>query len=120
MKATVHAQDHGYAYIGPPCPTSNSSTAVFDADHGNLNFLETFDHGAVQELLDALASDGVAANARYAKSLQECLTTVPNVVLRFLASHGPAGVLKDLTNITAYRYPNHSPKDFHFSSSKCS
>ncbi|KAH7402739.1 hypothetical protein BKA66DRAFT_564639 [Pyrenochaeta sp. MPI-SDFR-AT-0127] len=101
MKATVHAQDHGYAYIGRACPTSNSSTAVFDADHGNLNFLETFDHAAVQELLDALASDGVAANAR------------------FLASHGPAGTLEDVIGIASYRYPDHSPKDFRFRSTRC-
>lgn len=64
MQGTIHAHDHGYAYIRPTCPTANSSTAVFDADHGNLNFIDTFDHNAVEELLGALASDGVAASAR--------------------------------------------------------
>ncbi|CAN9426199.1 unnamed protein product [Alternaria alternata] len=64
MQATIHAHDHGYAYIRPACPTSNSSTAVFDADHGNLNFIEEFDYNAIEELLAALAMDGVAANAK--------------------------------------------------------
>ncbi|KAJ0368465.1 hypothetical protein COL26b_010884 [Colletotrichum chrysophilum] len=64
MDATVHAEDHGYALVLPACPTSDSNTAVFDADHGNLAFLETFDHAAVHELLASLASDGVATNAQ--------------------------------------------------------
>ncbi|KAH6642823.1 hypothetical protein C7974DRAFT_303852 [Boeremia exigua] len=102
MQATIHAHDHGYAYISSACPTLNSSTAVFDADHGNLNFIEEFDHNAIEELLAALATDGVAANAK------------------FLASHGPAGTLQDLVNITAYSYPDHSPLDFSGSQSRCS
>jgi hypothetical protein len=64
MQATIHAHDHGYAYIRPACPASNSSTAIFDADHGNLNFIEEFDHNAIEELVAALAADGVASNAK--------------------------------------------------------
>lgn len=64
MDATVHAEDHGFALILPACPTQDSSTAVFDADHGNLAFLETFDQAAVQELLNSLAQAKVTSNAQ--------------------------------------------------------
>ena len=63
MGDTIHAEDIGYAYIRPAFPTTNSSTAIFDADHCNLNFVETFDQGTTEALLSSLAADGVAANA---------------------------------------------------------
>lgn len=63
MEATIHAEDHGYALIISSCPTEKSSSAVFDADHGNLAFIETFDHAAVQELLNCLTRDKVPGNA---------------------------------------------------------
>ncbi|KAL0930640.1 metallo-beta-lactamase superfamily protein [Colletotrichum truncatum] len=94
MDATIHAEDHGYALIQPACPTNTSSVAVFDADHGNLAFLETFEHAAVHELLDALARDKVATTAA------------------FLPAHGPAGNITDLTRIAGYLYPSVSPKEF--------
>ncbi|EXF77874.1 hypothetical protein CFIO01_04128 [Colletotrichum fioriniae PJ7] len=64
MEATIHAEDHGYALIISSCPTEKSSSAVFDADHGNLAFIETFDHAAVQELLNCLTRDKVPGNAQ--------------------------------------------------------
>ncbi|KAH9225404.1 hypothetical protein K456DRAFT_1731948 [Colletotrichum gloeosporioides 23] len=101
MDATVHAEDHGYALVRPACPTSNSTTAVFDADHGNLAFLETFDHAAVHELLASLASDGVATNAH------------------FLPSHGPAGNITDMIQVAGFLYPSLSPSDFVHSEAAC-
>ncbi|KAK1673621.1 hypothetical protein BDP55DRAFT_555965 [Colletotrichum godetiae] len=101
MEATVHAEDHGYALIIPSCPTDTSSSAVFDADHGNLAFIETFDHAAVQELLNSLTRDKVPGNAH------------------FFPSHGPAGNVTDLISVSGFMYPSFSPREFVHSQATC-
>ncbi|KAF9878639.1 hypothetical protein CkaCkLH20_04131 [Colletotrichum karsti] len=101
MEATVHAVDHGYALILPACPTETSSTAVFDADHGNLAFIETFDHAAVQELLASLARSKVPGNAH------------------FLPSHGPAGNVTDLISVSGFMYPSFTAQEFVHSQATC-
>ncbi|KXH33025.1 hypothetical protein CSIM01_05160 [Colletotrichum simmondsii] len=101
MEATIHAEDHGYALIMPSCPVETSSSAVFDADHGNLAFIETFDHAAVQELLNSLTRDKVPGNAH------------------FFPSHGPAGNITDLISVSGFMYPSSAPKEFVHSQTTC-
>ncbi|KAK1710317.1 uncharacterized protein BDZ83DRAFT_724054 [Colletotrichum acutatum] len=101
MEATIHAEDHGYALIIPSCPVETSSSAVFDADHGNLAFIETFDHAAVQELLNSLTRDKVPGHAH------------------FFPSHGPAGNITDLISVSGFMYPSFSPMEFVHSQTTC-
>ncbi|RSL82340.1 hypothetical protein CDV31_016945 [Fusarium ambrosium] len=64
LEGTLHAEDHGYAFISPANPTANSSTAVFEADHANLPTMDVIDQGLLQELLSALARDRVTRDAQ--------------------------------------------------------
>ncbi|KAH8650694.1 hypothetical protein BGZ61DRAFT_487784, partial [Ilyonectria robusta] len=59
MQGTIHAEDHGYAFISSARPTTNSSTALFEADHANLATIDSADHGMLQELIDVLVRDRV-------------------------------------------------------------
>ncbi|WKT54478.1 Metallo-beta-lactamase [Fusarium oxysporum f. sp. vasinfectum] len=96
MEATIHAEDHGYAFISPARPTANSSTALFDADHANLAPIDAGDHGLLQELVDALARDRVT------------LTT------HFFPVHGLDGNLAEFIIPSGTKYPTYSPLDFRF------
>ncbi|KAF5018931.1 hypothetical protein F66182_9073 [Fusarium sp. NRRL 66182] len=64
MEATIHAHDHGYAVVTPACPTVDSPTVVFEADHAAAHLLHVMDQGLIQELLTSFKRDKVPRNAR--------------------------------------------------------
>ncbi|KAH6952441.1 hypothetical protein BKA56DRAFT_663714 [Ilyonectria sp. MPI-CAGE-AT-0026] len=65
MEGSIHSSDHSYAFIKPACPISNSTTLIFDADHGNLATLASGDHAGAFELVHRLANDRVSLNTTY-------------------------------------------------------
>ncbi|KAH7141949.1 hypothetical protein EDB81DRAFT_899393 [Dactylonectria macrodidyma] len=101
MQATLHAEDHGYAFILPTCPKFNSSTAIFEADHANLAWIDTADQGLIQELADALIRDRVTLNTHV------------------FHSNGQDGDLAVFINPTGMKYPNYSPLDFIYNQPSC-
>ncbi|KAF5026944.1 hypothetical protein F66182_974 [Fusarium sp. NRRL 66182] len=101
MQATLHAVDHGYAVIQPACVTANSSTSVFEADHANQDFINTFDHGLIQELTDALNRDRVPLSAH------------------LFPVHGADGNLTAFIDPLGAKYPSYSPLDFVHGESSC-
>ncbi|KAH6949740.1 hypothetical protein BKA56DRAFT_506653, partial [Ilyonectria sp. MPI-CAGE-AT-0026] len=101
MQATLHSEDHGYAILLPACPTANSPTAIFEADHGNLALIDAFDHGLLQELFDNLVHDKVALNAH------------------LFPAHGPDANLTSFLSPAGFKYPDFSPLDFIHNQPSC-
>ncbi|KAH7116419.1 hypothetical protein EDB81DRAFT_668834 [Dactylonectria macrodidyma] len=96
MQGTIHAEDHGYAFISSARPTTNSSTALFEADHANLATIDSADHGMLQELIDVLVRDRVTLDTY------------------FFPVHGPDGNLADFLIPSGTKYPVYSPLDYRY------
>ncbi|KAH9873442.1 hypothetical protein IAQ61_004065 [Plenodomus lingam] len=104
IEGAMHAVDHSFMIITPPCPTLNSTTLIFDADHlVNVDLLPTANEaGQLEQFLQELAKHKVAKNA-------------------FLVPvHGSMSNMTALYDAQGYRYPNFTPLDFVYKKKECS
>ncbi|KAL5583885.1 hypothetical protein FOVSG1_015236 [Fusarium oxysporum f. sp. vasinfectum] len=101
MQATLHAHDHGYAVISPSCPTADSPTVVFEADHAAADLLPIMDQGLLQELLTAFLRDKVPRSSR------------------IFPAHGRDGDLTEWVEASGIRYPYFTPLDFIYNQPNC-